>query len=315
MNGDAEVARAAFPLARPVWRSIADYVELMKPELTSLSVLTALCSFLIAHSGQWTASDFGLLTNLALGTTLLGGGAGALNQYLERGHDRLMKRTERRPLPAMRISPDSALLFGILSASAGLLLLAFFVNALTGFLAAATIISYLFLYTPLKRISPVATTMGGIPGALPPVMGWVAARNELSYQGLILFAILFLWQMPHFFSLAWLYRKDYARAGYKLLTVVDETGARTSLHILANCAALIPISLIPSVTGMTSTLYFIGALIGGMAFLCFGVMFALSFTSVREDRALRSNQSARRLFFASLIYLPSLFFLMVIDKV
>jgi heme o synthase len=315
MNGDVELAREAFPLARPVWKAASDYVELMKPELTSLSVLTALCSFVLAHTGPWSGSDIGLIANLALGTTLLGGGAGALNQYLERSHDRLMKRTEKRPLPAMRLAPGSALLFGILTSSAGLIVLAFFVNTLTGFLGAATIISYLFLYTPLKRLSPVATTMGGIPGALPPVMGWVAVRNELSSQALILFAILFLWQMPHFFSLAWLYRKDYARAGYKLLTVADETGARTSLYVLANCAALIPISLIPSVAGMTSSVYFIGALVGGMVFLCFGVMFAASFTSVREDRSLRSNQSARRLFFVSLIYLPSLFFLMVIDKV
>lgn len=314
MNGDAEVVQRVLPFSRPLWRSIAVYVELMKPELTSLSVLTAICSFFLAHTGQWSGSDFWLLTNLAFGTTLLGGGAGALNQYLERKYDRMMKRTEKRPLPAGRLAPDAALLFGIIASSVGLLDLGFLVNELTGFLAVATIISYLFLYTPLKRLSPVATTMGGIPGALPPVMGWVAVRNEITFQPLILFTILFLWQMPHFFSLAWLYRKDYARAGYRLLTVVDGSGTRTSRHVLANCAALIPISLVPSVTGMTSTLYFIGALSAGMAFLVFAILFAASFTSAREDRLVRSNQSARRLFFASLIYLPSLFFLMVIDK-
>ncbi len=314
MNGDAETLGRAIPYTKPVWRSLADYVELMKPELTSLSVLTALCAFYIAHSGMWTSVDIWVLVNLALGTTLLGGGAGALNQYLERRYDVLMKRTEKRPLPSGRLAPGTVLVFGIVLSSVGLLELAFLVNSLTGFLAVVTLTSYLFLYTPLKRISPVATTIGGIPGALPPVMGWVAARNEISSEALVLFAILFLWQMPHFFSLAWLYKKDYSRAGYRLLTVVDQSGARTSRHILTNCAALIPISLIPSVIGMTSTFYFVAALTAGIVFLFFGVMFAISFLSTQGDLAARSNLAARRLFFASLVYLPTLLLFMAIDK-
>ncbi len=315
MNADAEVLQQVFPYSRSAWRVAADFIELMKPELTSLSVLTAICSFYLAHLGAWSAGDIWLLANLALGTTLVGGGAGALNQYLERNYDAKMKRTEKRPLPAGRLMPGTVLAFGIILSSIGLLELTFVVNTLTGFLGVVTLTTYLFLYTPLKRISPVATTIGGIPGALPPLMGWVAARNEITFGAMVLFVILFLWQMPHFFSLAWLYRKDYARAGYRLLTVVDDSGTRTSRHVLGNCAALIPLSLIPSVIGMTSTLYFIGALAAGIGFLVFGIMFASSFVSVQQENLLRTNLFARRLFFASLVYLPLLFFLMVIDKV
>jgi len=315
MNGDAEILQQVFPYSRSIWKTVADFVELMKPELTSLSVLTAICSFYLAHIGTWSIGDVWLLANLALGTILVGGGAGALNQYLERTYDAKMKRTEKRPLPAGRLMPGTVLAFGIFLSSVGLLELTFLVNTLTGFLGVVTLTTYLFLYTPLKRISPVATTIGGIPGALPPLMGWVAARNEITFSAMVLFAILFFWQMPHFFSLAWLYRKDYARAGYRLLTVVDESGSRTSRHVLGNCAALLPLSLFPSVIGMTSTFYFIGALAVGIAFLLFGIMFAASFISAQEENPARTNLSARRLFFASLVYLPVLFFLMVIDKV
>ena len=315
MNGDAEVLQQAFPYSRPAWKVAADFIELMKPELTSLSVLTAVCSFYLGHTGQWNVGELWLLSHLALGTTLVGGGAGTLNQYLERNYDSLMKRTERRPLPSGHLLPGTVLLFGIFLSSIGLLELTFFVNVLTGFLGVVTLTTYLFLYTPLKRISPVATTIGGIPGALPPLMGWAAARNEITFAAMVLFAILFFWQMPHFFSLAWLYRKDYTRAGYKLLTVVDRNGARTSRHILGNCAALIPLSLVPSVIGMTSISYFIGALVAGIGFLLFGIMFAVTFDADQEENPAKTNQSARRLFFASLVYLPVLFFLMVIDKV
>jgi protoheme IX farnesyltransferase len=315
MNVDAEALHQVFPYSRSAWKIVADFVELMKPELTSLSVLTAICSFYLAHFGAWSAADVWLLANLALGTTLVGGGAGALNQYLERNYDAKMKRTEKRPLPSGRLMPGTVLAFGIILSSIGLLELTFAVNTLTGFLGVVTLTTYLFLYTPLKRISPVATTIGGIPGALPPLMGWVAARNEITFGAMVLFVILFFWQMPHFFSLAWLYRKDYARAGYRLLTVVDDSGTRTSRHVLGNCAALLPLSLVPSVIGMTSTLYFFGALAAGIGFLFFGIMFASSFVSAQQENTARTNLFARRLFFASLVYLPVLFFLMVIDKV
>lgn len=314
MSTDAEVIMRPYHGVLSRWRTALDFVELTKPELTSLSVLSGLCAFYVAHVGSWTSGDVWLLVHLTVGTTLLGGGVGTLNQYLERVYDGMMRRTEKRPLPAGRLSEGAALAFGCGASMLGLVELTFLVNSLTGFLGLVTLITYLFIYTPMKRVSPVATMLGGIPGALPTTMGWTAARNELSFGVAVIFAILFLWQMPHFLSLAWLYKKDYQRAGFKLLTVADETGTRTSRHVLAHCSALLPVSLVPSVTGMTSSLYFVGALVLGLVFLGYGVRFVASFLSTRSDVLVRTNFLARRLFQASLIYLPLLLLLMVIDK-
>ena len=290
-----------------------DYVELMKPELTGLSALTTLCGYYLASSNG--AFDIARFLHVALGTILVGGGAGALNQFIERDYDALMKRTERRPLPSGRLRPAEALLFGITIALAGIAELFVFANPLTGFLAALTFATYIFLYTPMKRISSVSTLIGGIPGAIPPMMGWAAVRNEVSIEAWILFAILFCWQMPHFFSLAWMYRKDYARAGFRILTVSDEHGWKTSAHILFYCLALIPASLAPTFVGLTGAASLVGAGILGAGFLAFSIILMRRTHQTTADAAARVNASSRHLFFASLLYLPALMLLMSLDKI
>jgi len=291
---------------------VLDYLELMKPELTSLSVLTVLCGFYLATQDDF---NYWLFLHTVLGTLCVGGAAGALNQYLERNYDALMKRTERRPLPSGRLHPFAVLLFGTALSIVGMFQLTFLVNPLTGFLAFITFTTYLFLYTPLKRVTPLSTLVGGIPGALPPVMGWTAVRNELTIEAWILFAILFCWQMPHFFSLAWMYRKDYARAGFKVLPVIDEDGKRTSRQILIFCIALIPASLALHFVGTTGLFSVIIASTLGVVFLLFGVA-VWRYAGRQEQEALgKINFYSRRLFFASLLYLPLLLILMSLDKV
>lgn len=280
---------------------IADYFTLTKPELTFLSVITALGGFYLAADG---ILPIVLMVHTLLGTALVGGGAGALNQYIEREYDALMRRTENRPLPSGRLAPAEVLLFGILLSVTGIAQILLFVNTLTALLAGITLVTYLFLYTPLKRITPLSTILGGIPGALPPVMGWTAIRNEISIETWVLFAILFVWQMPHFFSLAWMYRKDYERAGYPMITVRDPGGRITSRQILFYCVILIPASLLLSIVGRLGVAYSIGALVAGGLFLM---------TAVHLYRT-KSNSSARRVFFASLLYLPALLCAMVVDK-
>ncbi|MEP7220278.1 MAG: heme o synthase, partial [Bacteroidota bacterium] len=195
-----------------------DYVELTKPRLTLLSVLTTLAGFYVARQGPL---DVMLLMHTLIGTFMVGGGCGALNMYVEREHDTLMRRTMNRPLPSGKLPPVEALVFGLLLTIGGTLYLWLMVNPLTAILGAVTVVSYVLFYTPMKRLSTLNTVIGGIPGALPPVMGWAAARGSLSPEAAVLFAILFFWQMPHFLARAWMYREDYARAGYKMLTVVD----------------------------------------------------------------------------------------------
>ncbi|MFN0158216.1 MAG: heme o synthase [Bacteroidota bacterium] len=280
---------------------VLDYLTLMKPELTLLSVATAMAGFYLATEGQ---INYLLMLNVFLGTALVGGGAGALNQYIERGYDAMMRRTENRPLPSGRLAPSEVLVFGILCSIAGLVVLTALVNPLTGFLAAVTSVSYLFLYTPLKRITSLSTVVGGIPGALPPMMGWTAVRNEISTEAWILFAILFLWQMPHFLSLAWMYKKDYERAGFPMLTVLDTNGESTSRQILLYCVALIPATVLPTLVGLTGIVYLIGGAILGIAFAVCGIFLYRN----------RTNVWARRVFFASLLYLPILFVIMGLDK-
>jgi protoheme IX farnesyltransferase len=308
MNVEAEVLEQSQLRTRS---RVLDYAELMKPELTFLSVLSALCGFYLGTTGQF---NFWLFFHVATGTTLLGGGAGTLNQYIERTYDGMMKRTERRPLPAGRLYPLEVLIFGIVISVAGLVQLTLFTNVLTGFLGALTFTTYIFLYTPLKRITPWSTIVGAIPGALPPMIGWAAVRNDLPLEAWILFAILFFWQMPHFLSLAWMYRKDYARANYKILTVFDATGVRTGKQIVIFLFALIPATMITSFIGMTGKTYFMSALLLNGVFLFFGLrMMKCTGDHITEDTA-KLTSSARRLFFASLIYLPALMLLMALDK-
>jgi len=279
-----------------------DYISLTKPELTFLSVLTALAGYYLGAGG--IPEGTGVIHTL-VGTALVGGGSGALNQYIERRYDAQMKRTENRPLPSGRIAPLEALLFGILLASGGILSLALCVNMLTASLGAITCITYLSLYTPLKRLTPLATLVGGIPGALPPVMGWTAATNGITSGAMILFGILFFWQMPHFLSLAWMYRKDYARAGYRLLAVMDSGGVRTATQAFLCTCLLIPVSLLLVREGGAGMMYVVSAAILGAGFLLFAFLLLVR----------RTSGAARRLFFASLLYLPALMLAMVIDRV
>ena len=290
---------------------VLDYLELMKPELTGLSVLTTLCGFYLATS---SAFNYWLFFHTAIGTLFIGGGAGALNQYIERSYDALMKRTERRPLPTGRLQPTEVLCFGIGISILGVLQLSLFVNILTGFLGALTWTTYLFLYTPLKRVTPLSTVVGGIPGAIPPMMGWAAVRNDVSLEAWILFAILFCWQMPHFFSLAWMYRKDYARAGFKILTVKDPFGEKTSRQIVWFASALLPASIAPALFGMTGSFSTIGALFLGVGFLAIGIILLRCSGHDNPEALGKVNFYSRKMFFASLIYLPALMLIMTFDK-
>jgi heme o synthase len=281
---------------------VAIVCELVKARLTFLVLLTTLVGFYVGSAG---AINFPVMLYTILGTGLLACGAAALNQLLERQYDARMRRTEDRPLPSGRLQPEVALIFGGLCSIAGLVLLASMVNLLTSFLGAITLISYLFIYTPLKRVTWLNTAIGAIPGALPPLMGWTAARGELGGAGWSLFAILFFWQIPHFLAIAWLYRDEYAKAGFVMLPVIDRDGFRTGRQAVSHTLGLVLASLMPAFFGLAGTIYFAGALLLGMIFLGFAVLFAHALTIER----------ARQLFFVSITYLPLLLGLMVLDKV
>lgn len=281
--------------------NFSDYLELTKPRVTLMVVITMAFGFYVGSRG---AMDWLLLLHALIGTTLVAGGTSALNQYWERDLDAKMLRTKNRPLPAGRLQPRPALLFGGIISLAGIGHLLFWVNTLTAFLAAATLASYVFLYTPLKQRNSLSTIVGAIPGALPPLGGWTAARNELSIEGWILFAILFVWQLPHFLAIAWIYRDDYRRGGFPMLTVIDPDGDSAGRQIISNCLALLPISLLPTIVGMAGRFYFIGALTLSLFFLACGI-------AVMRHR---SNVTVRRLLHASLLYLPILLALMAWDK-
>lgn len=279
---------------------VVDFVELTKPRLTLLSVLTTLAGFYLGAHGEVSVLP---LAYTLLGTLLVGGGCGALNMFLEAAPDALMRRTSTRPIPAGRMRKTDALVIGIVLTATGLLLLWFTTNALATLLAAATFVSYVFLYTPLKQRSTLNTIVGAVPGALPPVIGWVAATGEFGPGALALFALLFFWQMPHFLALAWMYRKDYARAGYKMMPVLDPDGGATSRQILLYTAALLPVSLIPTLVGVSGPIYFFGAVALGGTFLWLGFRFAVT----------RRNAEAKWVFHFSLAYLPILLLIMAID--
>jgi protoheme IX farnesyltransferase len=265
-------------------------------------LLTTLVGFYAGSSGS---VDLALMTATLLGTAVLACGAAALNQLAEREWDAKMRRTETRPLPAGKIQPDTVLIFGVVCSIAGLIYLAVVVNLLTSFLGALTLTSYLFVYTPLKRKTWLNTAIGAIPGALPPLMGWTAARNELDASGFSLFAILFFWQIPHFMAIAWMYKEDYAKAGFVMLPAVDPQGLRTGRQAVSHTFGLIFMSLLPVAFGLAGLVYFAGAVLLGGLFL---------FCAFQFSRTL-SLAGARRLFFASIIYLPLLLILMVLDKI
>lgn len=276
--------------------------ELVKARLTVLVLLTTLVGLYLGMQGPM---DYLLMVHTLLGTALVAGGASALNQLLERDHDALMRRTASRPLPSGRMTPEAVLFFGAVISAAGLVYLAVAVNPITSFLGAITLVSYLFLYTPLKRVTSLNTAVGAIPGALPPLMGWTAARGQINGEGWALFAILFFWQLPHFLAIAWMYRDEYARAGYAMLPVVDPNGERTARQTVCHTLGLLPVSLFPFLFKMVGPVYCLGALVLGLMFLGFAIAFSRHMTQAR----------ARHLFYASIIYLPLLLGLMVLDKI
>jgi heme o synthase len=298
---DGRVANDLAPdvAVRPAW--LSDYIELTKPNVTSLILMSTAVGFCL---GSIHPLNFLLLIHTLIGTALVASGTAALNEFWERDVDAKMLRTRERPLPAGRMLPWKALWFGIMLAIVGVLYLAVLTNFLSSLLAALTLISYLFLYTPLKKRSSLCTLVGAFPGAIPPLIGWVAVRGEITLTGGILYLILFLWQFPHFLAIAWMYREDYARGGIAMLPVVEPNGESTGRQIVLFSVVLIPISLLPSLLGVTGPLYLVGALVLGIAFLHFGARAAMAKTTLQ----------ARRLLQASVVYLPLVYVLMLIDK-
>jgi heme o synthase len=275
----------------------ADFVALTKPRLNFLVVATTMAGYYLGAERL----DLALLFHTVVGTALVAGGAAAFNQVLERDIDGLMQRTMTRPLPDGRLRPPAATAFAWVISALGLIQLASGANFLAAAVALATLVSYVAVYTPLKRRTSLATLIGGIPGALPPVIGWVAARHALSLEAWVLFSIVFLWQMPHFLAIAWMCRDDYRRAGLPMLPVIEADGRSTASQVVLYSATLIPVSFLPTVIGLTGPIYFAGAAALGAGFLFLGVQFALD----------RSSGTARRLFLGSISYLPLLWVLML----
>jgi len=286
--------------AEKSWTAI--FSDLVKARLTTLVLLTTAVGFYIGEIG---AVNFILFFNTLAATGLVAMGASALNQLLEREYDAKMRRTQDRPLPSGRLQPTTVAIFGGVSSVAGLVYLALAVNLLTSVLGAVTLVSYLFIYTPLKRVTWLNTAIGAVPGALPPLMGWTAARGELSGEGWALFAILAFWQLPHFFAIAWIYRDEYAKAGFVMLPNVDAAGKRTGQQTVSHTFALLIASLCPFIFKMSGTIYLVGAILLGAGFLFCAIQFSRQLTL----------QRARQLFLASIIYLPLLLALMVWDKI
>lgn len=285
-------------LMRPLWA----YAELTKPRVTFMVLITTVIGFILGARGDFDGSIFFLTL---LGTALTAGGAAGLNMVMEKDRDAKMLRTRQRPLPQNRISTTGAQTFSVVIALAGIAILAFGVNLTTSALAGLTLATYLFAYTPLKPKTSLSTLVGAVPGAIPPMMGWTAARGTLDFGAWALFGILYLWQLPHFLAIAWLYREDYTRGGFAMLSVEDPDGKSTSRQIALYAMAIVPMAILPSVIGLLGSLYFYGALILSLAFFAASVMTAVH----------RTPNSAKKLFLASVIYLPCLLAVMMLDKV
>ena len=279
-----------------------DYATLAKPRLNLLVVATTLAGYYMAAP---QGLGWALLLHTLVGTALVASGASAFNQLLEIEADGLMRRTRARPLPSGRIEPRRARAFALVLSILGLTQLAMGVNLLAAAVAFVTLLTYTVFYTPLKKRSSLATVVGGIPGALPPMIGWAAVRNNLSIEAWILFGVVFLWQMPHFLAIAWMYREDYKRAGFPLLPIVEPDGRSTGRQAVLYAAALLPVSLAPTAAGMSGIVYLAGAVVMGIGFLALAMRFA----------RLRTAVDARRLFFGSILYLPLLWILMVFNRV
>ncbi len=286
-----------------MWRlpsRVSDYVTLTKPRLNFLVLLTTAAAYSLGAGPDATLVAF---AHTLLGTFLVAGGASALNQVWERDTDRLMRRTRMRPLADLRMQPSAGIVFGVVLTVAGAAELAYFLNVLAAAVALFTSVSYLFFYTPLKTRTSLSTIVGALPGALPAVIGWAAATNTLSIEGWVLFGIVFMWQMPHFLAIAWMYRDEYARAGMPLLPVIQPDGRSTGRQTVIYTAALIPLSMMPTGVGLASPWYMVGALTLG------AVLMVLSL----EFSAKRTIDTARRLFVGSILYLPILWALLVFD--
>ncbi len=279
---------------------IEDFYELTKPRLSFLSVITAIIGYLSANPPR----DLGVLMSLLIGTSLAAGGAAVLNQWLEREADAKMVRTRERAIPAGRVHPMHALVYGLGLSTLGCLTLFIGANALAGILTAVTIATYTLVYTPLKQLTTWNTIIGAIPGALPPLIGWAAATGKIDPLGWILFAILFLWQMPHFFAIAWTYRKDYEQGGFVMLSNADEDGRKVALQSFLFCVALVISTLLPVLSGEASWIYGTIAIVAGIYLLRPAIHFL---DPNKRDTA------ARKLFFASIFYLPALLFPLVLD--
>lgn len=280
---------------------IAAYAELTKPRITFLIVLTSAVGFALASPGR---VNYPALISAMFGIALLSSGIATLNQYIERDLDALMRRTADRPLPSGKLLPWEALAFGVVLTVAAEIYLAVFVNPLCALLGLTVIAGYLFGYTPLKTRTSLSTMVGAFPGAVPPLIGWAAATGEIGIEAWVLFAILFLWQFPHFLAIAWMYREDYSRAKILMLPVVEPDGRVTAQQIVVYTILLFPVSLLPTALGTSGRIYLYGAIVLGLLFLFSSVRAALS----------KSRQEARRLLLASVIYLPLLFILMVLDR-
>jgi protoheme IX farnesyltransferase len=278
-----------------------DYLALAKPRLNVLVVATSAAGYYLGATG---APELRPMAVAVAGTALVAAGAAVLNQVYERDTDALMRRTRLRPLPDGRVPPADASIFGAMLSAIGLAVLATGANVLAATLAVATLVIYLIVYTPMKRRSSMATLVGAVPGALPPLIGWTASHGSVSEGGAALFAIVFLWQIPHFMAIAWLYRDDYGKAGFPMLPVVEPDGRRTGRQAVIYAAALLPVSAVPYFIGLSGVIYLLIAAALGVALLVLSVGFARS----------RTNRSARLLFFASIAYLPLLWISMILDK-
>jgi len=295
---EVAATREAAPAASNVFN---DYVALTKPRLNFLVVASSAAGY---YLGSPATIDLPTMAQAVVGTALVAGGAAALNQVAERDTDGLMRRTRTRPLPDGRITPMDARIFGYALSVTGLALLLTRTNALAALLALATLAVYLAIYTPMKRRTPLATLLGAIPGALPPVIGWTAAHGTIDRGGAALFAIVFLWQIPHFMAIAWLYRDDYGLAGFPMLPVIDPLGGRAARQAVFYSAVLVPVSVLPSLVGIAGSIYLWSAIVLGVGLTWLAARFLQT----------RSDASARALFFASITYLPLIWIVMILNK-
>ena len=298
---EASVPDAPLQIAAPAAHRLADFVALTKPRLNSLVVVTAGIGYYLGAAGNINLPH---LVAAVVGIALVAGGAAGLNQIYERDTDGLMFRTRSRPVAAHRVTPSEALAFSLALAVTGLGLLATRANWLAALLAVLTLVSYNVVYTPMKRRSELATLVGAVPGALPPLIGWVAARGVLTVEAWALFAIVFVWQIPHFMAIAWLYRADFGRAGFPLLPVVEPTGRTTGRQAVLFSVVLVPLSLLPYFLEMSGPAYAIGAAAGSVALLSLAISFALR----------RTDERARMLFLGSITYLPVLWGMLIVDR-